>query len=1453
MAPYKNKTPLDTGAATSGSGLSDLLKSLSGSSKPTPHPEQTPVQTTEQVQDNSLSGLLKSLSSTESTPSQGFDIGAYTSRAIPIAKAFGGLAKSTYQDLVGQQGGEVTPLQVAKDIPGTTINIAKSLGQGILSGAARFLKSGTQAVNENPSFALNPTFGVPSKEASVISDYLSNNKYAQNIFNAATGRTSEEGPMLTFQDIYHNIKTDAEKYGANPIESNSIAIGGTIGAMFAENPIGLPGKKAITGTLLKTLAKETDEAVIKNTLRDTLKLTEDQAGALAPAIADAKSMGDVRKVFDNIDQHVATFKQALDQHNTQALATDAANYTTPEEFASSFSKTLDRTGQEILVDKSANILNDASPKLTTDEINSIIKNADLHVLDQNFGKNRIRTTSDILDSIDNAQSIDDQIKTLKSDLFHNNEEAFATAMKRSGIDGFDKAGTTEFFNNDVKKTTSQIDEAFKMASEAKNIPTPSPAEIAPRPKPEPAPVNISQIKNLGKQIKELAASGRTKEAITEDLGRVTSQIDALGNVADEMPGRLLLRSKDLNDQELVDAANKIFEDSPHVLEKLDSPDEIRKAITDYEDTISQISDLRSSLKDLRSERVTVRAGEEAANVGMKGRRNELDLVKSHWNLTDNDMKKFLHGRNLSAFSDSEWKKLLMQADEYGLQESQRSEALATLKATINEKNIGKIDNMRAAMELPSIEKMSTEQLQNFNKVIDAMHENDTFLSKRMIENIDKTEFYGARTQKEVIDLLEKKTGKKITEGGPIDVSSALNFKGLRSLGETHPFYKYTVNRIQDVAIQGEIKAHHYIDEVDALIKKARESTKKGGIIPTDEGIVNYLEADAATRKELVKSMTPAETRAAERIDEIFKEYYDRLVARNGDKKFSRFEGQFYHHQQRGFLEALKEDGPKKALQEFFDKSNKEPIIDSVMDDKNLPMSYEQWRAGATKFRSGGVTPTKNAAKSFNSYVRSIEKALALDSVFPEIKSIVRSLPEEVVTKNGKDMRADLDQFINKLFATQKGRPAQIAIERGSNAESAINTVINLSRMLQLGFRIPLQSIAPIGERVMNLTSLGIKDFAIGEKRMFESQGKKLIKQHEAILGEDFWKKLGSAANDIGDKFNSLAFPIYSKADQKANQQYFLASLTPEEYKTGKISSERLAEIRLEMSKYRKVEGLESIYGHTPEAKVFKQYKSWAIPPLTATVENLGKLTDLMKKVATKNPGEITAEEKKAAAQLAYSAGIAGGIYMMWGDSQKLKDKKDRTPFEDMRYRAVQEGLSIMSAIDPMTWLAQPAALSFIERFYTASKDLLTMETNKTTGEAKGPEEFKKLFTPGIVKDVTELTGGNQTPLDQAYSEFKSFKNNDEAISYVEKLYQTDEKTADQLVDKIIEEAKGLTDEDKTIKKLNTRPRAEAIWKKIHKLSIDEQNSRLEYYVEKGIMTDKVIDEYLDILKNNPPK
>lgn len=874
-------------------------------------------------------------------------------------------------------------------------------------------------------------------------------------------------------------------------------------------------------------------------------------------------------------------------------------------------------------------------------------------------------------------------------------------------------------------------------------------------------------------------------------------------------------------------------------------------------------------KIVATERLKTRYDARVAKINtvkdiLDNRREFIRAAQKQFGLSDVDLKKITR-KDIRLMKNKEFKDFLDDIYIKSEELAEKRQAINEVITTIRTNDLKKTENLQKVLGYPKeISKMTTEQLRDFDKVLSQYQAGDEFLPSRMMQTLPNTPLGGMRTTREVLSHLAKQYDLTPEQVASVEIPESMRFLSDRLLARRHPFLNLLVNRKVQGYIAGKMRAFDLAEKNNALVSAARNSRKQtigGRIVPTDEYIVQWLESDAQGRQVLAKEMTPQELQAAAFQDQVYKAYYEEKVKEALASKTSRFSETYYPHIRRPIFEAIKDSGLKKALAESATRFDQDKKTAGILNERTgdiLP--YEKW-LGNLQYRTGKLVPTKNSARAFEAYVSSFEKARYLDGMIPEIMAYVHVLSPRQFTEKGVEMDTSLQRFVKEYINANKGRVPRALFEPGGKADFAMRTAIALTRVLDLSGSVAKQSVAPIGDNLSTLTTLGAKAYAIGKARKHTAAGQFIARKYASILGKSLFSQLGDASRGLGDKLMDSLFSGYGYASRGANTIFFLGRLTPEEMKTGNISTKRIAELMLEMSEFRAIPEFESIMDKTAEIKTFMQYKGWMRAILEGTVTNVN---DLRKNVSKQGVSALKSPEGR---KLLYAIGI-GSTVGIFGHNYMTaqKNKKDRTIVEDATYRGAQELMSFLSSFDPTAWTSI-RVLSFLDDLAGAIKETVQLDKDKEGG-LKGPANLAKTLTPSSIKQMLPKgTGPKESSLkgaiekqnasrqatkeevDRIFKDIMKAPKGEERLAVLDKYLAENPDLAEPLLNKLEKSSLNRTKDDEYIAQLGVKngARAQYIYDLVKDMPKDERKNKVIELIDKKIITDDVAEQLAELL------
>jgi hypothetical protein len=644
--------------------------------------------------------------------------------------------------------------------------------------------------------------------------------------------------------------------------------------------------------------------------------------------------------------------------------------------------------------------------------------------------------------------------------------------------------------------------------------------------------------------------------------------------------------------------------------------------------------------------------------------------------------------------------------------AERRRAVAEI---IKQKDLKRDENLRRAMKLPVIDKMNTEELEIYATMLNQFQEGDTFLSQRAIELAPKTDIPDVKTIREAREKLQEETG--VEELAPTKIGASnyvLSDSGLYNRGAllevmTTEYHKTMLAHENEIVLLD--------DKTNKLFEKARGSRKDHSLsermIPTDKRIFDYLSSD--DKAEAAKDLTTEEMEAAMFVKEHLDEYYKTGVREEILGK-SRFEGKYVPNIMRGFLEAFKDSGLTTAIKELYESSKHQEETAAIISgaDMSQKLAYQKF-FNFKLFRTGEVTPTKNVAKAFLIYAKAFHKKQAIDAITPKIMIYTQAIKSQEKTEKGLDKDPGLEKFVKEWLNMKRGRAPDVMslIPQFSMQDMVLKGLITLTRLKDLGLSVagPLSNI---GEQGMNYVQMGAKKYAIGYKRIHSAKGKRIVEKNRGFVGKNPWKNLSEASDTAANTAAKGLMVFFEDARIRANKQFLLGMLTDAEWKNEEISPKRLAQLKLEMGRWRTIEDSSSIAGKTSAAKALLQYKSWATPIARTAVSHMLDIKKDPKLIKERQGQELT----RAFVVLSTIGFIV--TYLLLDDEE---DKKN--PIVRAMSKAAREFFSATGSLSLKFWLAMPRIADFANDQWTwlVQMVLFFKEENKYQQSKKG--EYKK--------------------------------------------------------------------------------------------------------------------------------
>lgn len=734
------------------------------------------------------------------------------------------------------------------------------------------------------------------------------------------------------------------------------------------------------------------------------------------------------------------------------------------------------------------------------------------------------------------------------------------------------------------------------------------------------------------------------------------------------------------------------------------------------------------VKQIFNERIAAMNEQQRQKVRtLAQRRRRVRAVQDELGISNAVMRQLMRNKDVGNMSDYEYAQLLEDIWTKSVELTETQQAKAELIDTIQRKRLQGIANLRKTMRLPTINNMTAEQMREFEAAIEPFWEGDSLISQRMLETVDNTDLEGVRTWREVLNRLSEETGAPLSELVNIRVGEFEKFQPDTQLAEKNPFYRMMVQSAHKALMNAEAKYYAIEQEFNALLTKAHESVKrplKQRALGLDPLIFEYMESD--NKAEVATRMTPEQLDVAN----FMAAYY--ITADEYLKIMEAYENgleNYITHMRKGFLEAATDHGIWAAFKSMYREHQQSQDVFRILagdTGRILPMVKHFKFA---MHRTGGLAPTNNIARAFLGYAKTFESKKALDSIIPKLAIYAQSLTPQQYTPRGLEVDRSLKQFVYEWVNNKKGRRSDLGglAPVGGTLDVTIRAMRTFTTLLDLGFNIATGVASSVGEQMMNFNALGAKQIAKGTARALTAKGRRIAKKYEFFIGKHIWDELKEPGKPLTEGLMQGMFSLFRESSILANEQWLLGTMTDAEWESETISDDRLADMRIDMGRWRVIEGGKSIFGSTSIGGAAMQYKSWAVAPVRTILKDISKVTsDLAKKPI----GE--AISTREAAELRRIISMAGLVLILGS----MFDREDKTFAGQLRAKVYREALTSIQAIDGALWFSAPRILSFMLDLSKNIKALFKGEEytrGKYRGENKGARGLKNQLTPRLIK------------------------------------------------------------------------------------------------------------------------
>jgi hypothetical protein len=626
------------------------------------------------------------------------------------------------------------------------------------------------------------------------------------------------------------------------------------------------------------------------------------------------------------------------------------------------------------------------------------------------------------------------------------------------------------------------------------------------------------------------------------------------------------------------------------------------------------------------------------------------------------------------------------------------------------------------------------------------------------------------------------------------------------------------------------------NKIQELAKAANKSRKrsilgkiKHRLIPQHAEIVAYLESPVDQKSKFAELLTKEEMDYANYIEKYFSESYEYLIKMK-ELHGSRFIDEYMPHYRKKFLEKAYDDGLWSAVKNFWASQKESKEISMIMDQDTGNILPKNKFFGNVMYRTGELDPSQNITRAITTYAKAFEKKRMLDEVVQEMDFYIDVVESKAITAHGTKMDERFRKIIYQYINNKKGRHTSFggAIKQNGFIDTSLRVANTFTSLKYIAGNVYAAAGAVVGEQWATAQALGYTKYITAWKRrvwdtgvirLATKEGKNILKESEAFIGRNFWTDLARVDIGFGETAWKAIYVAFAQSSVEANKIMLLGSLSKAELKAGKLSAERLADIKLAAARYRDMGAdLKSIYGSTSSGEAKNKFKGWALPILGTTYRNGKRLAQAAKK------GKFAKQEAKEL--FTFAASTAAVITV---GSWLVSTADDDTFVGKMKARIYRESLTLLGAISPSVFAGMPPLADDVLRLAKNIELLWKLEKYEQSGrgyrvgELKGVNALQKQFTPSAIKQFQEPT----TVAEEIYKQLESADTASEKLEIIKEYRDTGELT-DSVFSKI--------------GKLKAAELAEPIDKEMSKAkNAAEKLEILKRYRESGELTDDVFE------------
>ncbi len=507
-----------------------------------------------------------------------------------------------------------------------------------------------------------------------------------------------------------------------------------------------------------------------------------------------------------------------------------------------------------------------------------------------------------------------------------------------------------------------------------------------------------------------------------------------------------------------------------------------------------------------------------------------------------------------------------------------------LMALIAQKDlsINTMSRLKKFLNIENLKKATPGDVAKVTKMVDDLKPEDKFLSDKQLTALD--EIIGKLESPEVTpkrvvadkfgekdEILSKGILSKVTP----ELMPAVDIK------QGHPLITKIVNDARDLFTHAEKEISRRNENFDKMLTAAEKSRVK--MLTPEEKLKRGL---TPQNVEIFKALGGEKIHLTKEEAAVVAYMRNFFAKAKDDLKLEKYRTNYVTHMEKSLTEKILTKGLLPAIQDVLAGERNSDIPTNIMLELENIIGSEKFFKYALE-RKGGMDPTTNLRQILNTYSNLYETKMALDKVLPEGQAITQEL-----------LKGKSAVWMKKFLQNLKGRGMDFQFKNGPMAWLAktADAIVDIGYIKMLGFNYMSAIKNVVAGETNSWLYSDFKSYLTGKQRFMSNPKRayEIAKEYGILDGtySDYAQKgIGSLK-----KLQDLSMIGQRIGEVEVRSSIMASMMTPAEWKSGKLSKERINEMKdivaITQGVFSKVDSpliLQTWYG-----RMFFQMNRWRI-------------------------------------------------------------------------------------------------------------------------------------------------------------------------------------------------------------------------------------------------------------------